>query len=90
MEEDHPVSDDHLSQDKLARAMTKLCAIDVVQSHFAGLNQIVGKSMSVGIRIFSIEGGLGFGGGLCRVFVQLLLVGLGLRWLHKLKMLVGA
>ena len=85
LEEDHPVSDDHLSQDKLARAIIKLWAIDVVHNHFAGLSQIVGKSMSVGMRIFNIGGGLSFGGGLCRVFVQLLLVGLTLRWLHRLR-----
>lgn len=87
MEEDHPVSDDHLSHDKLAKAIIKLWAIDVVQSHFAGLSQIVGKSMSVGIRIFNIGGGLGFEGGLYRVFVQLLPGGLDPRWLRRLKML---
>jgi hypothetical protein len=67
--------------------MIRLWAIDVVHSHFAGLSQIVGKSMSVGIRIFNIGGGLSFGGDLCRVFVRLLLVGLILRWLHRLRML---
>lgn len=48
----------------------KLWAMEVGHSHLGGVNQIVGTSIIVGIRIFSIVGGLGFGVGLCRVFGQ--------------------
>ena len=57
----------------------------MVQSHFLWASQIVGKSISVGRRIFSIVGGLGFEGGLCYGFVQLQLVGQGRHLLHRLR-----
>ena len=60
----------------------------VGQSHLAGASQVVGTSIRVGIRIFSIVRGLSFGGGLFREFGQLLLVGLSLHLLRRLKMLV--
>lgn len=46
--------------------MAKLCTVAVVHSHFEGDNQIVGNSMIVGIKIFSIVVGLGLVGGLFR------------------------
>jgi hypothetical protein len=51
----------------------------VGHSHFAGVSQAVGTSISVGIRIFSIVGGLGFVGDRSRGFGRLLLEGLALR-----------
>ena len=51
----------------------------MAHSFLAGVNQMVGISIIVGIRIFSIVKGLRFGGGLSRVFVRLLQVGLVLR-----------
>lgn len=60
-----PVSVFHLSQLRLIIAINKLWDVEVVQSHFAGVNQIVGKSMIVGRRIFNIVEGLSFGGDLC-------------------------
>lgn len=62
--EDQPVSEGHLSQERLSRATIRLCAVVDVHSHFDGENQIVGKSMIVGRRIFSIVKGLGIEGGL--------------------------
>lgn len=49
-----PVSDRFSSQVKLAKAMTRLWARVVDHSHFAGVSQIVGMSIRVGMRIFSI------------------------------------
>lgn len=46
--------------------MIRLCARVVGQSHLAGANQAVGISIRVGIKIFSIVKGLGFGGDQCR------------------------
>lgn len=60
------------------------------QSHLAGANQVVGMSMRVGIRIFSIVGGLGFEGGRSREYGRLQLVGQGLHLLHRLRMPGGA
>lgn len=42
------------SQVRLIRAMMRLCVSVVGQSHFGRVSQIVGTSISVGIRIFSI------------------------------------
>lgn len=39
-------------------------------SHLAGANQVVGMSIRVGMRIFSIVGGLGFGGDQSHGFEQ--------------------
>lgn len=79
MDEDQPISESHFNQDRLVRAIKRLWAVVVVQSHFVGTSQIVGKSMSVGIRIFSIVEGLGFGGDRSRGFVLWQLAGLVLR-----------
>lgn len=87
---DHPVSDMFFSQDKLISAIIRLWAKVVGHSHLAGTSQVVGTSISVGIRIFSIATGLGFEGGLCRGFGQWLLEGLGPRLPHKLRRPVEA
>jgi len=51
---DQPVSDVCMSQCKLASAIMRLWPKEDVQTHLKGVSQIVGKSMRVGIRIFSI------------------------------------
>lgn len=62
----------------------------MVHNHFLWASQIVGKSINVGKRTFSIAGGLDFGGDLCRGFGRLQLIGQGQRLLHKPKKLVVA
>lgn len=52
-----PVSESHLSQLRLIRAMRRLWAVVVVHSHLGEVSQIVGNSMIVGSRIFSIVAG---------------------------------
>lgn len=56
-EEFHPVSDVHLNQVKLIRAIKRLWAVEVVHSHLGEVNQIVGNSIIVGINTFNIVGG---------------------------------
>lgn len=68
MREVQPVSDRFFSQERLAKAISRLCIRVVGQSHLAGVSQVVGMSISVGMRIFSIVAGLGFEGGRFRVF----------------------
>lgn len=51
------VSESHLSHVRLRRAMKRACAVVVVHSHLGEVIQIVGKSIIVGIKIFSIVGG---------------------------------
>lgn len=63
----------------------RLWARVVGHSHFAGTSQVVGTSMRVGRRIFSIVGGLGSVDGRSRGFGRSLLVGQGLRLLHRLR-----
>lgn len=70
---------------KLNTAMRRLWASVEGHSHFGFVNHVVGISIRVGIRIFSIVAGSGFGGGLSRVFVQQRLEGQDLRLLHKLR-----
>lgn len=70
--------------------MMKLWARVVGHSHLAGVNQAVGTSIRVGMRIFSIVGDLGFVGGLFRVFGQWQLEGQGLRLPHMLRRPGGA
>lgn len=72
------------------RAIIRLCRSVVGHNHLAGTIQIVGTSIRVGIKIFSIVGDLGFGGGQIRGFEQWLLVGRGQRLLRRLKMLIEA
>jgi len=54
LREVQPVSDRLSSQVRLASAIMRLWARVVGHSHFAGTIQVVGTSISVGIRIFSI------------------------------------
>lgn len=53
----HPVSAVFLNQVKLARAISRLCSRADGQSHLAGVAQIVGTSIRVGVRTINIEGG---------------------------------
>ena len=53
----HPVSDVHLSQVRLMRAIERPWVVVVVHNHLEGTSQIVGNSMIVGINTFSIAGG---------------------------------
>jgi len=54
---DHPVSEACISQCRLIKAIIRPWAREEGHSHFGGASQMVGKSMSVGRRIFSIVGG---------------------------------
>lgn len=74
-----PVSDVLWSQVRLARAIMRLWRRLVVHSHFVGASQAVGRSIKVGIKIFSIVGCLSFLTGLFRGFGLWLLGGPGLR-----------
>lgn len=87
MEEVHPVSEAHLIQVRLMRAIIRLCKVVTGQSHLEGENQIVGNSIIVGIKIFNIVVGLGLVGGLFHGFVLWLPVGQGRCLLHMLKRL---
>lgn len=62
----HPVSEMFFNQWRLAVAISKLCKRVADHSHFLGAAQIVGTSIKVGIKIFSIVKGLGLVAGLCR------------------------
>lgn len=53
----HPVSARFFSHERLATAMTRLCRSVVGHNHLAGVSHVVGTSMSVGIKIFSIVEG---------------------------------
>lgn len=65
--QDQPVSDVFFSQVRLASAMTRLWERVVGHNHLAGVSQAVGRSIRVGIRIFSIVRGLRFEGDLSHV-----------------------
>lgn len=86
---DQPNSDAFFSQVRLARAIMRLCTRVVGQSHLAGAPQAVGISIRVGIRIFSIVRGLGFGVDQFRGCGRWLLEGQGRHLLRRLKMLGG-
>ena len=90
LREDHPVSERFFNQERLIREMQKLYIKLMGQSQLRLSNQAVGISMSVGIRIFSIGGGLGFVVGRSREFEQWLLVGRDQRLLRRLRMQGGA
>lgn len=60
---------------RLARAIIRLWSKAVGHSHLVGDNQMVGMSIRVGIKIFSIVGGLSFVNDLNRGFGQWLQVG---------------
>lgn len=66
--------------------MARLYVSEEDQSCLVGIAQVVGMSMMVGIRIFSIVGDSGFEDGRCRGYGCWQLGGLDLRWPHKLKM----
>merc|ERR1712035_236994 len=87
LRQDQPVSERFFSQVRLASAITRLCRSAVGHNHLAETSQVVGTSMRVGIRIFSIVEGLGFGGDRCRGFERWLLVGRALHLLRRLKMM---
>lgn len=53
----HPVSEELLIQERLIRAINRLWQRVVGQSHLSFESQVVGNSIRVGIRIFSIGGG---------------------------------
>lgn len=86
---DQPVSDMFWSQDRLISAIIRLCVRAVGHSHLAGASQVVGTSMSVGIRIFSTVVSSGFVIGRFRVSGRWLLVVLGPRLPHRLRRLAG-
>lgn len=50
----HPVSEVHFNQERLTRAIERLCAMVAVHSHLGEVSQIVGNSIMVGISTFSI------------------------------------
>lgn len=62
----------------------------VGQSHLGETSQAVGTSISVGMRIFSIVGGLGFVSGQCRGFGRWQPVMRALHLPRMLRMLGGA
>lgn len=84
------VSEGLFSQVRLNKAMQKLWPRVVGQSHFGPDSQIVGRSIRVGSRTFSIGEDLGSEDGLCRECVRWQRGGLALRLLHRLKMLRGS
>lgn len=85
-----PVSEAFFSQSRLMRAMIRLWQRVVGQSHLSLESQVVGNSISVGIRIFSIVGDLVIEVGRTRGFELLLLIRPNLRLLHRLKRREGA
>lgn len=84
----HPSSEEFFSQYKLISAIIMLCMREVGQSHFLGVSQGRGRSIRVGIKIFSIGVGLSFVAGLYRGFGLWRQVGLIQRLPRKLKKLV--
>ena len=53
----HPVSQGFFSQTRLIVAIRRLFMVVDCQNHLAGESQVVGISISVGIRIFNIVAG---------------------------------
>lgn len=84
----HPDSVLLFSHERLNKAIKKLWARVVGQSHFGGVSQAVGMSIIEGIRIFSIVVGLGFVGGPSHVFGQLRREAPAQHLLHKRRRLV--
>lgn len=76
------------SQVRLISAIKKLWAKVVGQSHLGFESQMVGASIRVGIRTFSIVTGLSFGSGRSRGFGLWRPGGLSLCLLRRLRMLV--
>ena len=85
--EEAPVSASFFIQVRLNVAITRLFSRAEDHNHLAGISQVVGISIIVGRRIFSIVGGLVFVSGHFRGFGRWQLGGQGLRWLHRLKRL---
>lgn len=83
-----PVSEKFLSSVRLIKATIRLWRRVVDHSSLIGVSQMVGINIRVGIRIFSIVVGLGFGGDQSRGYGQWLLVGRVLRLLRKQRMLI--
>ena len=54
LEKSHPVSVFHLNQYKVVNAIIRLWEMEVVHSHFLGINHEIGYNIIVGIIIFSI------------------------------------
>ena len=82
-----PASKEVFSQGRLNAAISRLLTVAVCQSHFCGHVHESGISAKVGIRIFSIAGGLGFSGGRIRGSVRWRQELQDLRLLHKLRRL---
>lgn len=82
------VSERFCSQVRLRRAIKKLWAKVVGQSHLSLESQMVGVNIMVGIRIFSIVADLSFESDLIRGCGLLPLKGLGPCWPRRPKMLV--
>ena len=89
LEVDQLVSMGSLIQVRLSNAIIKLCVVVYVHSHLGVESQIVGNSMMVGIRIFSIVVSLGLVGDLFHGSGLWQLVKLILHWLHRLRRLAG-
>jgi len=72
---DQPVSELFINQWRLISAMIRLWPRDEGHNHLGRDSQIVGNSIRVGRRTFSIGEGSGFAGGRCRACGLLLPVG---------------
>lgn len=90
LSEDQPVSERFFSHERLIREMQKLYNKVMGHSQLGLSSQAVGISINVGIRTFSIGGGLGFAVGRSRGFGQWQLEGRARRLLRRLKMQGGA
>lgn len=90
LREDHPVSAEFFSQERLKTAIARLWVRVVVQSHFEGEYQVAGISIIVGSKIFSIVRDLRFLSDRSRECEWWQLEALARRWLHRLRMLAGA
>lgn len=77
-----------MSHCRLREAINRLYVVVFVHRNFGGDRRVIGRSMIVGIMIFSIVVGLGCGGGQSRGFVWMLLVLLGLCRLRRLRRLI--
>lgn len=85
----HPVSEAFFSHSRLVRAIRRLLRSEEGHNHLGGVNHAARISMVVGIRIFSIVGGLGFVGDLIRGYGLWRLLKLVLHQLRMLRMLEG-
>lgn len=81
----HPTSSELLINERLITAIKRLEVSVISHSVLIGANQIVGKSVMVGIKIFSIVEGLWLVSGRIRGCGRLLQVRLALCLLHRQK-----